>query len=95
MFSIYRSQTALAPLKEVWESADPTLQETLVQASRRLDQQLQGQPQEQGESRVGSTRIIFEGPLGALYRVDEERRLVRVLKTWVHGAWARRRLQGE
>src|SRR4051794_5736384 len=63
MFSIYRNRTALVPLTATWESADATLREAILQASRRVDEQLQNSPQEQGESREEGTRPL-PGPPG-------------------------------
>jgi hypothetical protein len=82
MFSIYRSQTALIPLNETWEHADATLREAIVQASRQVDQQLQSDPYEQGESREEGTRILFQAPLAVTFEVDEPKKLVRILRAW-------------
>jgi hypothetical protein len=84
MFSIYRSQSALIPLKETWEHADATLREAIVQASRRVDQQLQSDPHDQGESREEGTRILFESPLGVTFEIDEPKKLVRILRAWAY-----------
>jgi hypothetical protein len=85
MFSIYRSQTALIPLNETWERADDVLREAIVQASRRVDQQLQSDPHEQGESREEGTRILFQAPLAVTFEVDEPKKLVRILRAWTFG----------
>jgi hypothetical protein len=53
-------------------------------ASRRVDQQLHLTPQEQGESRDAGSRILFEAPLGIIYKVDEEKKLVRILRAWMY-----------
>jgi hypothetical protein len=82
MFNIYRSQDAIAPLTQAWENADANFREAIWEASRGLDRDLQSNPQEQGESREGHTRILFRGPVGVLYQVDEARRLVSILRTW-------------
>ena len=85
MFSIYRSQSALIPLNQTWESAYASLREEIVQASRRVDQQLQSDPHEQGESREEGTRILFQAPLAVTFEVDEPKRLVRILRAWTFG----------
>ena len=94
MFSIYRNRTALVPLTTTWESADATLREAILQASRRVDEQLQSAPQEQGESREEGTRILFQAPLAVTYEIDEAKKLVRILRAWAYrratdgrGAW--------
>jgi hypothetical protein len=84
MFNIYRSEAALAPLSGVWERADATLREAIMAASRRVDQQLHVAPNEQGESRDDESRILFEAPLGIIYEVDEEKKLVRILRAWLY-----------
>jgi hypothetical protein len=84
MFNIYRSEEALAPLSGVWERADAPLREAIMAASRRIDQQLHVDPQEQGESRENQSRILFEAPLGVIYEVDEEKKLVRILRAWMY-----------
>jgi hypothetical protein len=86
MFSIYRSQAAVTPLSEAWEQADDALRCAMLQASRRLDQQLHQAPQEQGESRDGQVRILFQTPLGVLFEVDEDKKLVRILRAWAYRA---------
>jgi hypothetical protein len=90
MFSIYRSQSALIPLNETWEHADASLREAIVQASRRVDQQLQSDPHEQGESRVDGTRILFQAPLAVTFEVDEPKKLVRILRAWTFSRTADR-----
>jgi hypothetical protein len=56
----------------------------IERAARRLDQQLQHAPQEQGESRGDGTRILFDAPLAVLFEVDEPNKLVRVLRSWAY-----------
>jgi hypothetical protein len=84
MFSIYRDQSAMVPLKETWEQADAPLREAILEASRRLDQSLHTAPHEQGESRDNNTRILFEAPLAVLFDVDEPNKVVRILRAWAY-----------
>jgi hypothetical protein len=84
MFSIYRNQSALVPLNEAWAQADAGLREEILQASHRVDQQLQNDPLEQGESRDGQTRILFEAPVAVTFAVDEAKKLVRILRAWTY-----------
>ena len=91
MFSIYRDQTAMTSLQGTWEHAEPALKEAILQATRRLDRLLQDQPQEQGESREGRSRILFEAPLGIIFEVDEAMKLVRILQAWTFRTAADRR----
>jgi len=84
MFSIYRNRTALVPLTATWEGANATLREAILQASRRVDEQLQSAPQEQGESRDEGTRILFQAPLAVTYEIDVPKKLVRILRAWAY-----------
>ena len=84
MFSIFRSQSAMLPLKQTWEHADDELREAILQASRQLDQQLHVNPQEKGEAREGNVRIAFQEPLAVLFEVDQEKKLVRILRAWAY-----------
>jgi len=84
MFSIYRDQTALISLNASWEAADAAFRDAILSASRALDQVLQKEPHEQGESRDGVARVAFAAPLGVEFEVDEARKLVRILRAWVY-----------
>ena len=84
MFSIYRSEAAVTPLRETWEYADDAFRNAIVQATFLVNRQLYLDPHRQGESRGGGTRILFQDPLGVLFEIDEEQKVVRVLKTWAY-----------
>ncbi len=84
MFSIFRSQSAMLPLKQVWELADDELREAILRASRQLDQQLYLDPQQKGEAREGNVRIAFQEPLAVLFEVDEAKKMVRILRAWAY-----------
>jgi hypothetical protein len=84
MFSIYRNQAALAPLTATWEQADSRLREAILHASRCVDEQLQSEPHEKGESREQGTRILFQAPLAVTFEVDQARKLVRILRAWAY-----------
>ncbi len=85
MFSIFRSQTALASLRESWDNADDGFRLAILEASRRIDKKLLTDPQRRGESREDGTRLLLQAPLAVLFEVDERRKLVRVLRTWAFG----------
>jgi len=51
-------------------------------ASDEIDRLLAVSPRWHGESRQGSVRVLFSGPLGADYEIFEEDRIVRVLIVW-------------
>ena len=81
----------MAPLREMWERAGASLRRAILQATQRLDARLAGDPHGEGESRGERIRILFERPLGVLFEVDEEKRLVRVLRSWAYGPGTDRR----
>jgi len=51
-------------------------------AADRIDQLLQHDPVNQGESRGGRLRILFERPLAAYFTVDHHSRVVSVTRVW-------------
>jgi hypothetical protein len=82
MFNIYRSQEAVTPLREAYEQADEELREAILQASRLVNLRLHEDPHSEGESRDTQTRILFQAPVGVLYEVDEDKKLVNILRSW-------------
>jgi hypothetical protein len=84
MFSIYRSEESVTPLRAAWEEAGEALREAILQASRRVDQQLATQPHRQGESRGERTRILFQAPVGVIFEVHEDKKLVCILRAWLY-----------
>ena len=38
----------------------------------------------QGESRGGDVRILFRPPVAVFFEIDEDRNLVRILRTWLY-----------
>ena len=90
MYIIYRNQQAMIPLQETWEQADEAARGAILLAMHRMDQQLQNNPQEQGESRPGKVRILLEAPMAILYKVDDTKEVVTVLRAWVYANQARK-----
>ena len=41
-------------------------------------------PDTQGESRDGTDRILFQAPVGVLFEVDADQKLVRIIRSWVY-----------
>jgi hypothetical protein len=56
--------------------------EAITNVARALDRRLARNPMEQGESRPNGLRIAFELPLGVLYEIREDQRLVQVVAVW-------------
>lgn len=54
----------------------------VFRAAEQIDEELQIDPEEKGESRADERRILFARPLGVRYRVDRERQKVYVTSLW-------------
>lgn len=67
-------------LARMWNEAQDRRE--LTAAANAIDRLLRTSPQDQGESRSGATRIMFVHPLGVIYDVEEQDRLVSVLSVW-------------
>lgn len=67
-------------LAAIWTSA--TDRNAVSQAAHAIDQALQTDPGQAGESRIDDVRIIFERPLGAFFTVSSLDRTVSVLEVW-------------
>ena len=86
MFSIYRTNEAQSPLRSAWEQAGSALRKAILQASHQADELLHREPHEQGESRGDKARILLLAPLGILFEVDHDKRLVTILRSWAFRA---------
>ena len=67
-------------LAELWTNA--TDRNAVRDAADRIDQLLQQDPVNQGESRGGRLRILFERPLAVNFPVDQQTRVVSVTRVW-------------
>jgi len=82
MFNIRWKQSALNELASLWMDASPEQRREITEAANMIDQILQVNPEEQGESRPNGRRIFFVPPLGVLFRVRQQQGFVRVLQVW-------------
>ena len=77
-YTVQWSRRAVDALAQFW--LDNTVQRTeITQATATIDQLLQFNPDEQGESRDDGRRILFVPPLVVIFRVNTEHNMVRVL----------------
>jgi hypothetical protein len=76
-FTVLWKPGAEADLASIWTNAPDR-----ASVASAADQVLANQPQFQGESRAGATRVLIEPPLGAHFHVSEEDRQVFVLHVW-------------
>jgi hypothetical protein len=68
----------LEAVAELWLD-NPDQRAQITEAAATIDQLLQFNPLEQGESRNNGGRILFAPPLVVIFRADTESRSVRVL----------------
>lgn len=80
MYEVRWKRTALDRVTELWlDAPDRT---AITAAVDELDRLLARDPQEAGESRSESVRIVFVPPLGVFYEIDEATQIVHVLRVW-------------
>ncbi len=79
-YSVIWVPSANAELAEIWNSASDRA--VITAAADTLDQLLKFHPFDVSESRENEKRIVFVPPLGAIFRVYEADRLVRVAQVW-------------
>jgi plasmid stabilization system protein ParE len=79
MMRIEWLQSALNDLAAIWARADSVRRKAITAASHRLDRRLANNPQNAGESRSGTNRIVFIGPLIVFFRTEADGRTVTVL----------------
>jgi hypothetical protein len=72
--------SAKAEPAQIWSSASDRA--TITAAADEIDRLLKLHPFEASESRDGGKRIILIPPLGALFRVYEADRVIRVASVW-------------
>lgn len=82
MFELLWAPEAVDELAALWTQADSNLRQAITAAAHQIDQALQTDPLNQGESRARDERVLFVVPLGVTYDVDAVRRVVRVLQVW-------------
>lgn len=82
-FHVVWTDVATNSMSDAWIKADQQVRRAITQASGRLDQDLQTDPQNKGESRPDGRRIYIERPLGVLFKVSERLRIVTVTQAWL------------
>jgi hypothetical protein len=79
-FTVTWSPVASARLARLWlRSAN---RQAIRSAADSIDAQLKHDPDQVGESRSGSRRIIHQPPLGVVFSVNTGDRTVLVLDVW-------------
>jgi len=80
-YTVVWKPDAHAELADIWTSAQD--RQTVAEAANQIDQLLKTAPHQQGESRNSSLRIMFVEPVGVIYDVNEDDRIVSVAKVWI------------
>ncbi len=81
-YTVTYKPSAEQELADIWMNA-PNRQ-AVTEAAHRIDFLLKTKPHEQGESRDGNTRIMFERPLAVDFEIHDEDCRVEVLKVaWI------------
>ena len=75
-YTVLWRPTAEGQLAALWTNA--TDRNAIAAAADLIDKMLQHDPLGEGESRAGADRLLFLGPLAALYSVDQGDRTVHV-----------------
>jgi len=79
-FTVTYKPSAEQELANLWLTA-PNRQ-VVADTANRIDDLLKSAPFDQGESRDGQSRILFERPLAVQFEIHEEDCIVEVLKVW-------------
>jgi hypothetical protein len=82
MWQVTWLQPALDELTTIWTQADSASRRAITAATHSIDQVLQADPQNQGESREEGERVLFAFPLGIAFEVDDQQSVVWVLHVW-------------
>ena len=79
-YTVLWSRVAEERLAFHW--TDAPNRQAVTEAANAIDKVLQTDPDNLGESHPDGTRILFVPPLGILYYVSEQDRVVSVLTVW-------------
>ncbi len=83
MFHVEWLQQALDELTNAWLAADSAQRQAITAASHEVDQRLQSDPHNEGESRAAGRRILFAPPLAVTYRIEADGQTVTVVQVRV------------
>ena len=79
-YTVVWTPTAEQDLASVWLTAPD--REAVNSAANTIDHLLGRDPETRGESRAGTSRILFVPPLGVDFDVQADDRIVYVLTVW-------------
>ena len=79
-FSVVWQPDAEAKLAKLWERSSDRA--AFASAANHIEQVLRSYPDRAGEDRYDGDRVMFEPPLGVVFRLMLEDRMVQVLRVW-------------
>ena len=79
MFRVDWLASALDELTALWTSADSGVRATITAAAHAIEQRLQANAPNEGESRPDLRRIIFTAPLAVTYQIESDGATATVL----------------
>ncbi|MGP0070181.1 MAG: hypothetical protein ACLQGP_42105 [Isosphaeraceae bacterium] len=82
MFQVEWIPVAVEELAAAWTQADSSGRQAITEAASTIDKTLRDEPFESSESREDEGRIFFASPLGVLFYVDLDSKVVRVEHVW-------------
>jgi hypothetical protein len=79
MFRVQWKRAALNELAACWNQADSAQRQAITAASHAIDNRLERDPLNEGESRSKRRRVAFFPPLAVTFRVERDGQTVSVL----------------
>jgi hypothetical protein len=79
-YTVVWKEIAEERLVEIWIAASD--RQAVTEAANAIDSLLKQDPEQQGESRGDSLRILFVAPLAVHYEIRPLDRIVQVLRVW-------------
>ena len=80
IYTVVWKSAAQDELADIWNSAQN--RQSVTDAANQVDQLLKTAPHEQGEARSGTLRILFVEPIGVIFDVNDQDRIVSVVQVW-------------
>ena len=79
MYQVRWLQSAINQLAPSWGQADASTAQSIRAAMDWIDQSLQRDPANEGESRSNGRRIMFAPPLAVVFRIEPDGQTVSIL----------------
>jgi hypothetical protein len=80
MFTVRWEEQAVNELTTLWVNATSEERKKITACSHKVDQLLQANASDEGESRVDDQRLLFVLPLAVVFKVEEDGHTVSVLQ---------------